>query len=54
MLGLEASWYTPEEFRAVTAADRSNCVIPSYSGMSDVREALAKRIETFRGLYDWI
>jgi dTDP-4-dehydrorhamnose reductase len=54
MLGLEPQWYTPEEFRAVTAADRSNCVIPSYSGMSDVKEALAKRIETFRGLYDWI
>jgi dTDP-4-dehydrorhamnose reductase len=54
MLGLEPQWYTKEEFKAVTVADRSNCVIPSYSGMSNVKDALAKRIQTFRGLYDWI
>lgn len=54
MLGLSPQWYTPEEFKAATAADRSNCTIPHYHQMSDVKEALAKRIETFRGLYDWI
>lgn len=54
MLGLKPTWYTPEEFKAATVADRSNCVIPSYSGMSDVTSALTKRITKFRGLYDWI
>jgi 3,5-epimerase/4-reductase len=50
MLGLNPQWYTSEEFKSVTVAERSNCVIPNNTGMSDVRDALAKRILRFKGL----
>lgn len=50
MLGLKwAEWYTPEQFAKVTAAKRSNCVIPNNSGMSDVKEALKKAILNMKG-----
>lgn len=44
MLGISPEWYTPEEFKAVTIADRSTCVIPSYEAMRPVREALKEAI----------
>jgi dTDP-4-dehydrorhamnose reductase len=50
MLGLKwAEWYTPEQFAQVTAAKRSNCVIPNNSAMSDVKEALKKAILKLKG-----
>lgn len=50
MLGLKwAEWYTPEQFSKVTAAKRSNCVIPNNSAMSDVKEALKKAILKLKG-----
>jgi len=49
MLGLNPQWYTLEEFKKITIAGRSNCVIPSYSGMSPIKEALIKRISEYRG-----
>ena len=48
MMGLDCDWYTQEEFKAVTAAKRSNCVIPAYERMSPAKIALAKRIATFK------
>lgn len=48
MMGLECEWYSQEEFVNVTAARRSNCVIPAYERMSPVKIALAKRIEQFK------
>lgn len=50
LLGLTPEWYTPEEFKLATAADRSNCTIPAYHKMRDVMEALNHRVNTFRGL----
>jgi dTDP-4-dehydrorhamnose reductase len=49
MMGLNCEWYTTEEFKSVTAARRSNCVIPAYERMSPVEFALNKRIEQFKG-----
>ena len=49
LLGLNPDWYTPEEFKNVTAADRSNCTIPAYHKMRDVKEALIHRVNTLRG-----
>jgi dTDP-4-dehydrorhamnose reductase len=48
MMGLQAEWYTADEFKSVTAAARSNCVIPEYSGMSHTRDALANAIRQFK------
>ena len=48
LLGIETEWFTQEEFRAVTAADRSTCIIPAYSGMSDVKAALSKAISKIK------
>lgn len=44
LLGVETQWFTPEEFKAATAASRSTCTIPAYSGMSDVKIALKNAI----------
>lgn len=49
MLGLSPEWFTPEEFRSVTVASRSNCTIPANSGMRNVFDALKERIEKFKG-----
>lgn len=49
MLGLSPEWFTPEEFKSVTAASRSNCTIPANSGMRNVFDALKERIEKFKG-----
>lgn len=48
MMGIQAEWYTPEEFKSVTAASRSNCVIPEYLEMSDTRDALQNAIARFK------
>jgi len=46
IIGVEAQWFSPEEFRAVTACGRSNCIIPSYHEMSPIVPALQKAIDT--------
>lgn len=48
MMELNCEWYTEEEFKGVTVARRSNCVIPAYERMSPVKIALAKRIAQFK------
>jgi dTDP-4-dehydrorhamnose reductase len=48
MMELKCDWYTDDEFKTVTAARRSNCVIPAYERMSPVKIALAKRIAQFK------
>lgn len=48
LMGINAQWFTPEEFRNATAAGRSTCTIPAYSGMSDVRMALVRAIESMK------
>lgn len=48
MMGLQCEWWSDEEFKTVTTARRSNCVIPAYDRMSPVKIALAKRIAQFR------
>lgn len=48
ILGISPEWYTPEEFKAVTVADRSTCVIPSYETMRPVKEALQDAINKMR------
>lgn len=44
LLGIEAEWFTPEEFKAATAASRSNCTIPSFHRMRPIEEALKDAI----------
>lgn len=48
ILELNPNWYTAEEFRAVTAAARSNCTIPDSGRMRSVREALIEAAAKFR------
>lgn len=36
ILKLNPSWFTPEEFRALSMCDRSNCVIPSYKAYDNM------------------
>lgn len=48
ILGLKPQWYTTEEFRAVTAAARSNCTIPHSDRMRSAREALVEAVLKFR------
>lgn len=48
LMGISPQWFTPEEFRAATAAGRSTCTIPAYNGMSDVRMALTRAIESMK------
>lgn len=44
LLEIDAEWFTPEEFKAATAASRSNCTIPSFERMRPVTEALKDAI----------
>jgi dTDP-4-dehydrorhamnose reductase len=44
LLEIDAEWFTAEEFKAATAASRSNCTIPSFSKMRPVNEALKDAI----------
>ena len=48
MMELNADWWTPEEFKTVTTARRSNCTIPAYDKMSPVKHALLRRINQFK------
>lgn len=48
LLGLSPQWYNAEEFRAVTAAARSNCTIPDSGRMRPVRDALIDAVKKFR------
>jgi len=48
LMGIQAEWYSAEEFKTVTAAGRSTCVIPAHPGMSDIREALSAAIEKMK------
>jgi len=48
LMELNCDWWTAEEFKKVTAARRSNCVIPAYERMSPVKHALLKRINQFK------
>jgi dTDP-4-dehydrorhamnose reductase len=47
LLGLNAEWFSDEEFKAATLARRSNCVIPSYQGMGNTFDALKRAINIF-------
>tara|TARA_S200002703_G_scaffold119371_1_gene105140 strand:- start:3791 stop:4585 length:795 start_codon:yes stop_codon:yes gene_type:complete len=40
LMGIDGEWYTEEEFKQNTVADRSVCTIPSHPMMGDVRERL--------------
>lgn len=46
IFGITPEWFTPEEFRAATAAARSTCTIPAYEKMSDVRDALRRAAQS--------
>lgn len=46
LLGIKTEFYSPEEFKKVTTADRSTCTIPAYEGMSSVVTALKKAIRS--------
>jgi dTDP-4-dehydrorhamnose reductase len=48
MMGINPQWYTDEEFKLVTAAGRSTCVIPAYHEMREVRHALAEAIANMK------
>lgn len=48
IMHLDAQWFTPEEFKAATAAGRSTCVIPAYSGMRPVRDAVEEAVYKMR------
>lgn len=44
IMGITPEWFTPEEFRAATAAGRSTCTIPGTGRMRPVKEALADAV----------
>lgn len=46
MMGITGEWYTDAEFKSVTAAGRSNCVIPAHPQMRPIQDALAQAIQT--------
>lgn len=49
MMGIEnPNWFTPEEFRAATVADRSTCVIRASTLMRPVKDALKDAIESMK------
>jgi len=48
LMKIDPQWYTPEEFKAATAAGRSTCTIPAYEGMSDIRDALKNAIASIK------
>lgn len=49
IMGINPQWFTPEEFKAATAAGRSTCTIPAHHDMSDVKDALYNAIRNM----DW-
>lgn len=48
MMGIDAQWYTAEEFNASTKAKRSNCIIPAFEGMTPVDISLERAIAKFK------
>jgi hypothetical protein len=48
IMGIQPQWFTPDEFRAATAAGRSTCTIPAYDAMSDVRDALENAVSRMK------
>lgn len=48
MMGIDAQWYTAEEFNAATKAKRSNCVIPAFEGATPVHISLERAIAKFK------
>jgi dTDP-4-dehydrorhamnose reductase len=48
MLKINPRWFTAEEFKAVTAAGRSNCTIPPHPKMRPVHEALQEAISKLK------
>jgi len=44
IMGITPEWFTPEEFRAATAAGRSTCTIPGTGRMRPIKEALAAAV----------
>ena len=44
IMKITPEWFTPEEFRAATAAGRSTCTIPGTGRMRPVKEALADAV----------
>lgn len=47
LMDISAEWYTEEEFKNVTLARRSNCIIPADERMSDSIESLYMAINNF-------
>lgn len=50
MMEITPMWFTTDEFKAATAAGRSNCTIPSYERMTPVKDALRKAIQGLTNL----
>lgn len=48
LMNLNAKWYSDEEFKQITLARRSNCIIPADSRMSDSIESLKRCIINFQ------
>lgn len=47
LLDVYAEFYTEEEFKTVTTAERSTCVIPAYENMSGVITAMKQAITNY-------
>lgn len=48
IMQITPEWFTPEEFRASTAAGRSTCVVPDCGRMRPIREALADAVSKMK------
>jgi UDP-glucose 4,6-dehydratase len=48
LMNLDTEWYSDEEFKEITLARRSNCIIPADSRMSDSIESLKRCIIKFQ------
>lgn len=48
LMGIEPTWFTPEEFKAATAAGRSTCTIPAHENMSNIEDALRLAIANMK------
>jgi dTDP-4-dehydrorhamnose reductase len=46
LLGIDAEWYSLDDFSRDTTAGRSTCTIPSYEQMSPITQALKKAIHS--------
>jgi dTDP-4-dehydrorhamnose reductase len=44
LMGLEAEWFTEDEFSRATRAGRSTCVIPAYERMRPLEDALREAL----------